>query len=455
MRYTYRQAACSVLALAIMGSTAFSQDKYAATWSRAIKFLRRAQAVDGAWGVPRGKVGMTAVNLEGLALAPADARKQANDIMAKAAHYLVSQQKASGAIHDKDAKKNYSTSLAVIALIRYDSKRFAPQIAKAVKWIKGIQADERTRFDPRKHVGYGGFGYGSTTRPDLSNTWIALNALKLANVPADDPVWKKALIFVKRCQNSTEVNDIKGDYIGDDGGAKYLPTDASAGSPAGTQKIRDGRTIYKSYGSVSCGMLAAYIWSGLDKKDLPVRKVAGFLGKNFTLAGNIGAKQDGQQSRYYYYRALAKALSLYGQRKFAGHDWARELADMIVSLQRKDGSWSNPVDRWSEGIPALATGYAITALALAQRAMDGKTAQVTVIGKAVNAKPCAIVVAEKGVYYLDNMPSWPENVYGKIVRVSGNLATLIHKQVKGPEKRQQMTGEQLVLSDYHYRVVHK
>ena len=56
---------------------------------------------------------------------------------------------------------------------------------------------------------YGGAGYDSKSRPDLSNTQFFLDALKAAGVPKDDPALKKALIFVSRCENlkGKEYND--------------------------------------------------------------------------------------------------------------------------------------------------------------------------------------------------------------------------------------------------------
>jgi hypothetical protein len=70
---------------------------------------------------------------------------------------------------------------------------------------------------------------------------------------------------------------------------------------------------------------------------------------------------------YYYYHTMAKALSVYGQpiikdEKGVGHDWARELAQHLISLQDAEGSWKNTSERWYEEIPVLATSYAIVAL---------------------------------------------------------------------------------------------
>ena len=48
---------------------------------------------------------------------------------------------------------------------------------------------------------YGGAGYDSKSRPDLSNTQFFIDALKDAGVAKDDEAFKKVIIFVSRCQN--------------------------------------------------------------------------------------------------------------------------------------------------------------------------------------------------------------------------------------------------------------
>ncbi|MEQ8765963.1 MAG: hypothetical protein RL885_18740 [Planctomycetota bacterium] len=46
------------------------------------------------------------------------------------------------------------------------------------------------------------------------------------------------------------------------------------------------------------------------------------------------------------------------------HDWRKELAERLISLQNEDGSWANDKSaRWWENEPALATSYAVQALA--------------------------------------------------------------------------------------------
>ncbi len=360
-----RKACCWGLSLWLLGVSANAVALDAASaWDKGLKFLETAQNPDGSWGkIPAGKVGVSAIVLEALSQAPGGIKDRAEvkAMMDKAAKYIVSNKRENGSIFDAEAPQNYCTSVAVVALTKYDRERFASVIDPAVAWIKGLQATEKTGYDPKQHKTYGGFGYGSAMRTDLSNTWFALDALKAAGVPADDPVWKNVQVFLKRCQNSTEVNDLP--LAGNDGGAMYLPGDSAAGET----KTPDGKVLYTSYGSMTYAMILSYIWADLKKDDLPVKLAAEWLGKNFSTEQNPNTKDNGQQGLYYYYRVMAKSLTAYGEKVFAGHDWREELGAAILKRQRPDGSWYNDQDRWSESDPALVTGYCLMSLALCQQ----------------------------------------------------------------------------------------
>ena len=95
------------------------------------------------------------------------------------------------------------------------------------------------------------------------------------------------------------------------------------------------------------------------------------LDRNPDLTRRYGAAgfQPGTQGLYYYYVVLARALSVRatpwlttadGRR----HDWVRELAEKLLSLQRPDGSWVNSDATWWEDEPVLVTSYALIALAI-------------------------------------------------------------------------------------------
>src|SRR5437016_2404075 len=81
-----------------------------------------------------------------------------------------------------------------------DPKEWDRVVDKAVEFLKNLQWDEGEGKDPKDDF-YGGAGYDSKSRPDLSNTQFFIDSLIAAGVPKDDPALKKALIFVKRCQN--------------------------------------------------------------------------------------------------------------------------------------------------------------------------------------------------------------------------------------------------------------
>ena len=59
----------------------------------------------------------------------------------------------------------------------------------------------RGRGKDKKSDFYGGAGYDSKSRPDLSNTQFFVDALVEAGVPKNDPALQKALVFISRCQN--------------------------------------------------------------------------------------------------------------------------------------------------------------------------------------------------------------------------------------------------------------
>src|SRR2546422_455251 len=78
--------------------------------------------------------------------------------------------------------------------------KYRAVIGDAVVFLKKLQWDEGDGKG-REDDYYGGAGYDSKSRPDLSNMQTFLEGLKAAGVPPDDPAYQKALIFVSRCQN--------------------------------------------------------------------------------------------------------------------------------------------------------------------------------------------------------------------------------------------------------------
>ncbi len=208
---------------------------------------------------------------------------------------------------------------------------------------------------------YGGAGYDSKQRPDMSNTQFLIEALKKAGVGEDDPAMKKAVVFVSRAQNlESEHNTLP--YSGkiNDGGFIYTPAKGGE-SKAGTTENGG----HKSYGSITYAGLKSLIYAGLKKDDPRITAATDWIRNNYTLSENPGM---GQQGLFYYFQTFAKTMEVLGEDEFtdaAGnkHDWKRELISRLSELQQSNGSWSNPADRWYEGDANLVTAYCLLALA--------------------------------------------------------------------------------------------
>jgi squalene-hopene/tetraprenyl-beta-curcumene cyclase len=276
----------------------------------------------------------------------------------KAVDFIIAQAQPDGSINTPGAQNlaNYRTAAALSALTAYgDDKHEA--VRKAAKdFLLGIQRTDGEDV--------GGWGYNSSKRADMSNTQFSLEALTDAGVPKDSEAFQRCVQFIQRCQNRSESNDQP--YAGDDGGAMYFP----GNSKAGMIELPDGRQIPRSYGSMTYALLRSYVLCGTKPDDARVQAAVQWLSENFTLDVNPGMPEGQEhQGLYYYFFSMAKALPLAGVKTLklddgTEVDWAKALAKRLISLQREDGSWVNEkADRWYEGNPVLATGYALAALA--------------------------------------------------------------------------------------------
>ncbi len=330
---------------------------------------------NGKWGAPgRPDAGLSAMVLAALQSQPAPRAEAVQQAIDSGLEWLVSLQQPDGSIHDGKLA-NYTTSAAIMALARADAERFAPVIAKAKAFLVGLQADEGEGYS-EGDLYYGGIGYGSTERPDLSNLQMALEALAASGLEPNAPTYKKALKFLERCQNRSESNTIElrdGEKLvksGEDGGAGYAPGD----SKAGFVELAGGAVAPRSYGSMTYALLKCLVFAGVSKDDPRLKAAFEWVRANYTLDINPGfdASIDPSapyQGLFYYLHTMAQALDLLEVESLvdnAGreHAWRAELCGRMVSLQSKlDGSWTNRNSpRWYEGNPLLGTAYALLTL---------------------------------------------------------------------------------------------
>jgi squalene-hopene/tetraprenyl-beta-curcumene cyclase len=325
---------------------------------KGIQFLRSAQAADGSFSTTSGP-GITGLVLHGLV---ASGLREGDAAVDKAVKYLLSTRRDDGGIYADGSKHaNYETCLAIMAFSKLnDAGKYKDLIAKAEKFVKGQQWDEGEGLESSDPA-FGGAGYGSKSRPDLSNTSFLIEALKEAGCPDDDPAIQRALAFVSRCQNlESPYNTTPFAKKSNDGGFYYTPANGGE-SMAG---IEDGTGALRSYASMSYAGLKSMVFAGVTKDDVRVKAVTSFLKKNYSVASNPGM---GETGLYYYQQTMSKALAAVGESTFITQDgpreWKVDLLKQLEKTQRPDGSWVNDTPRWMEGDPNLVTGYALLTLA--------------------------------------------------------------------------------------------
>lgn len=333
------------------------------------RYLLSQQKEDGSWG-DANTPAFTALALTAAAATPnRESGQPLPPKIEKGYEWLLKKQKQDGGIYGKGLA-SYNTSAAIMALLARGRGADEEALLRARRFMVNQQTDWDQRGETDNTMD-GGVGYGgSYAHSDLSNTYLALEALYHSQAIARDSElgkqpeldWEAALTFISRCQNLEDTNDQEWASNDPDnkGGFVYFPGD----SKAGEQELENGRTALRSYGSMSYAGLLSLIYADVEKDDPRVQAVLAWLGENYTLEENPGL---GQQGLYYYYQVLAKALSAANLRELVLEDgttidWRRELGTKLVSTQREDGSWVNENSRWWENDPVLVTAYVVLTL---------------------------------------------------------------------------------------------
>lgn len=315
-----------------------------------LHYLRGQQAPDGS--VLRS-VGITALSLRAFLESHRGYNESDGAFISRQVDFLLSKVRPDGSISESLQNTSYNTAVAVSALAATKNPKYDAVIAGARKFLINHQIDEEEGYKP-DHRYYGGIGYGGDERPDMSNVYFALEGLKASSADPKDPVWQKALVFVSRSQNRSESNDQK--WAANDGGFAYMP--------GWNPPEFENRT--SSYGSMTAAGLLSLLFATNDKADPRVQAAHKWMTTNYTLDVNPGTTK--KHALFYYYNALAKVMSAYGEETFIDgkgqkRNWRIELAQKLVSLQAADGSWSNPdSNAWWEDKPQLVTAECVIAL---------------------------------------------------------------------------------------------
>lgn len=312
-----------------------------------LRYLRAEQAADGSWS---DSVGLTALALRGYLESHRGYDEGDGPFISRPLAYMLSHVNADGSISETRENRAYNTAVAIVTLEATGNPAYEAVIADAQRYLTGLQLEE-TKGYPPTHKYHGGIGYGGDERPDLSNLYLALEALSRSGLDQEDPTWARALVFVSRSQNLQSSNDQE--WAENDGGFTYMPGSSPHGGTG-------------SYGGMTYAGLISLLFAGADREDPRVQAAYEWIRAHYTLERNPGAPD--LQGLYYYYEAFAKAMRAFGgidvvDTDGVAHNWRNDITAKLLSLQNDDGSWVNEVSpRWWEGNPHLCTARAVIIL---------------------------------------------------------------------------------------------
>lgn len=334
-----------------------------AVQDKAYDYLKSKQGEDGSF-LPKVGPGITALT----AAAMVKSGKTPDDpVVAKAIEYVTKYVQKDGGVYSRGLE-TYTTALAIVAFKECNKDgKYDKVIEAAVKYLKAVQDGSGT---DDKELKFGGAGYGKGGgRPDTSNTAFFVEALIASGAKNDDPAVKKALTFLSRAQNLPgEFNDqpfAKKADEADKGGFVYEP---GAQDDEKSSKRAKGGGL-RSEGGMTYAGLKSFLFAGMGKNDPRVKAAIAWIQKNYTLEENPGMKQSGL---FYYYHTFAKAMDALGEEPFVDakgvkHDWRQELFDQLKNTQKADGSWVNTNNAFLEGVPVLATAFALLSLSYTKK----------------------------------------------------------------------------------------
>lgn len=336
------------------------------------EFLLNSQLENGSW---KNEPAITALVLYAFMLRPRyNPDDRSEQALRKGFAYLETFVKPDGGIY-RNEYKSYTTAVCLLAFTESNLEKYKPVINNAKGFLIQFQVDETDGIS-RDHKFYGGIGYGGDDRPDLSNTQLALEAIKAAEdyearyrqiIPGNTNQveieekelglhWRKALVFLARCQNVKTVNDMP--YAEDDGGFIYE-----------TGHYKPERS--HSYGSMTYAGVKSLVYARVDRDDIRVTRAVSWIRSHYTLEENPGF---GTAALYYYYMTFAKCLDALGEEvivddKGTKHYWREDVIKKLISLQHEEGYWVNPDARYWQNIKDLVTAYSIIGMKFALKGM--------------------------------------------------------------------------------------
>jgi len=326
---------------------------------RGAEWLWAQQAENGSipshtYGFMSGGQATTPFALLALLAVPQKVLALPTERVSRALGYMVAARDASGALGFAGPAPDYpvySTGMMLSCLGMVRPEGWEAAAAPSVAWLRTQQL--RAEEGWGGHAGEGGFTMGTKFRPvppnpghvDLSMTRRALEGLRWAGVPLDDPMMGAARGFVERCQMES-------------GGFIYSPVDPT---------LNKGETPTSGYGTATTDGVLALLALGADPTDQALSKGLAFLKKIHRPDVNpgIGAGPLAGYARAMRGSYREGAASVFA--KLGGPEgWREGIVEAVLADQHPEGFWMNEDPVQKEDDPIIATAFAVRALALAR-----------------------------------------------------------------------------------------
>lgn len=329
-----------------------------------LAYLRASQDREGGWTTSRYGPAVTALVAQAFARDHTYGPK--HPVVERALSTILKYVQPDGGIYDRRQNlANYQTSVVLSCLAVLDDPAQDDRIARARRFLTQLQFDEGEDYST-SDTWYGGAGYNSKKRPDLSNTQMMLEALNASGLSRDDPVYQRALVFVSRCQMNEATNDQPFAKGATDGGFIYSAADDGVSKANPAIELKKTRLI--SYGSMTYAGFKSLLYASAPRDDARIQACLKWIRANYTLEVNPGLRgRHAEEGLYYYLHVFARALHAWGEPvivddKGVSHNWRLDLCRKLISLQNKDGSWVNDKTRWLEGDENYVTALAILSM---------------------------------------------------------------------------------------------
>jgi hypothetical protein len=349
------------------------REKRAAALEKALEFLAKAQSKDGGWhsqtyGQFKGGAALTAFVLDAVSRGPEVWRKKNSIAVERGFEFLRAGFVKRGTIACPDGSLDHPTYGAALWLAsrrRLKLPAEMPMHGKLIQYLLGAQCTEERGFD-KDVPSYGGWDFlgqgdahGITTGTNVSVVCLVAEGLA-GETPAAGSKYAKEIAaalnlageWTSRCQQK-------------DGGFCFTPEPMSLNNKADFKDKE--RHEARAYGTATCDGIRALVACGIKSDDKRIAQGIAWLAERPSLElvpGFEGLPPElGWQRglRFYYYATLAQVLPLLPAADVAARQNA--LLEMLLKLQRADGSFVNESDRMRENDPLIATGLAVTALA--------------------------------------------------------------------------------------------